>query len=289
MAEFAALTGELLREAAALAHEAYLREEGHVRCLEEIGHSVIHETLVPMIGSPFAFAVFEDGRMQGFLAGDPETGEVPLYGHGADAEDTYKLYSLMYGELARRLDEKGIRRHMATVYRHDPQPLEAFFHNGFGMFMVHAAAGLGHEPENSLPEGFSIVEGDPSRLYGLRVKLASHLKESPSFLDCEPPSLTEWEEQLKTARHRLLALETCGRLVGYVEYCLEKARIAGAYLEPEYRGRGFFDSLVAAVFKDMAAGPSTCCHISFNSMNPPSTAFWLKYFRPYAYGLVRQL
>ena len=64
-------------------------------------------------------------------------------------------------------------------------------------------------------------------------------------------------------------------------------QINGAYVRPAYRGRGAGAAILDSALRDYQAAGFTCCAVSFESFNPEAAGFWLKYFAPVAYSLVR--
>ncbi len=283
MAVIKPFTKDQIRSATSLAHQSYLKELEKICGMREIAHSVVHEVLVPLIDSPYAFCVYEDGHMAGFIAGDPHTGKVSLFGHGYNDENAYKLYNIMYTELAERLVGSGLREHAVTVYRHDAGPIEAFFHNGFGMSKVHAIADLDSTyAAHPIGNRSVIVEAlDTSgieRLQPLKKAFDEHLANSPAFVVSDSPLTAN-----------LLVLVDEGIDIGFLEWSPKRSEIISAYLKPEWRGRGLFNHLLFTVFNILKSKGEHCCSVTFDSMNPSSSAYWLKYFQPYAYELKRKI
>lgn len=65
--------------------------------------------------------------------------------------------------------------------------------------------------------------------------------------------------------------------------------ISGAYIRPEFRGHGAATTILDAAMKDYAAKGYRRCTLDFESTNPYASAFWLRYFQPVAYSLLRIL
>jgi GNAT superfamily N-acetyltransferase len=63
--------------------------------------------------------------------------------------------------------------------------------------------------------------------------------------------------------------------------------IGGAYVRPEYRGRGLAAGLLDAALCDYARRGFTRMAVNFESFNPEAAAFWPKYFQPVCLSLVR--
>jgi len=69
----------------------------------------------------------------------------------------------------------------------------------------------------------------------------------------------------------------------------EYKHISGAFCLPEHRGKGVYQNLLNfAVFALKNEG-FTQLGVDFESINPTAWGFWLKYFTPYTYGVVRRI
>jgi len=58
-------------------------------------------------------------------------------------------------------------------------------------------------------------------------------------------------------------------------------------VRPEYRGRGAAPALLDAALRDYAARGFERCAVDFESFNPEAASFWVNYFKPVCYSLMR--
>ena len=65
--------------------------------------------------------------------------------------------------------------------------------------------------------------------------------------------------------------------------------ICGAYLLPEYRGKGIFDSLFFYVENTLAQEGVKLLGVDFESYNLTANGFWMKYFTAYTYSVARRI
>jgi GNAT superfamily N-acetyltransferase len=63
--------------------------------------------------------------------------------------------------------------------------------------------------------------------------------------------------------------------------------ITGAYTRPAYRGKGAAVALLDAALQTYAAQGFARCSVDFESFNPEAAAFWMKYFEPVCFSLLR--
>ena len=63
--------------------------------------------------------------------------------------------------------------------------------------------------------------------------------------------------------------------------------ISGAFVRPAHRELGVATTLLDAALRDYAGRGFTRCSVDFESYNPEATSFWLRYFDPVCYSMVR--
>jgi hypothetical protein len=59
------------------------------------------------------------------------------------------------------------------------------------------------------------------------------------------------------------------------------------YVRPDQCGSGLGPALLDAALADFAARRLVRCTVDFESFNPAAAAFWLRYFQPACFSLVR--
>jgi ribosomal protein S18 acetylase RimI-like enzyme len=64
--------------------------------------------------------------------------------------------------------------------------------------------------------------------------------------------------------------------------------ITGAYTRPNFRGLGAAPALLAEALRHYGENGFTRCSVDFESFNPEATRFWMKYFDPVVYSLMRR-
>jgi GNAT superfamily N-acetyltransferase len=65
--------------------------------------------------------------------------------------------------------------------------------------------------------------------------------------------------------------------------------ITGAYVLPEFRGKGVAEALLDTLLAWAKAQGKTTCSVDFESSNGYAAGFWLRYFKPVCYSLLRRV
>jgi GNAT superfamily N-acetyltransferase len=63
--------------------------------------------------------------------------------------------------------------------------------------------------------------------------------------------------------------------------------ITGAYVRPAYRGQRVAVALLDAALRDYHARGFKFCAVNFESFNPEAASFWMKYFEPVCFSVLR--
>jgi GNAT superfamily N-acetyltransferase len=261
----------------------------------------------------------ENGRLAGYLGWflvnnfrhTPRKGAyVPEWGHACIPQDKAEIYRRLYRAAGECWAAAGCQVHAITILAHDHLGETAWYWHGFGLAVVDAV-----RPVLPLNTQLSFL-ADAAQGSPLRVRKATaqdcellaeldrehwaHYTRSPVFMPQIPGM--DADEQLaflsQPKNSVWLALDG-ERPAGFMRFdgydfdgvaITESAgtiQINGAYMRPEYRGQGAGSALLDSALRDYQAAGFTCCAVDFESFNPEATGFWLKYFAPVAYSLMR--
>jgi ribosomal protein S18 acetylase RimI-like enzyme len=227
----------------------------------------------------------------------------PIHGHGAIKENRAYIYSMIYQKAAENWVEQGIFNHAIALYAHDEIAITTFFQNGFGMRCVDAITSINDDKitYKSIPNVRieEICIDEISHLIELKNGLALHMNKSPIFNPTQLFDIKKFKEQSITRKSRFFTANIQDKTIGYLEIKpsgetfidddSETIHICGAYIYPEYRGTGIYNSLIAYMIKKLKKEKYKRCGVDFESINPNANKFWLKYFTPYTYSLVRRI
>ncbi|MFN8450933.1 MAG: GNAT family N-acetyltransferase [Anaerolineae bacterium] len=224
---------------------------------------------------------------------------VPEWGHAAVDPATYRA---MYRAAAQYWHESGCGVHAISILAHDDAAVKAWFWNGFGMAVVDAIrpiAPLGIAP----PPGIEIRKATPAdldALCALEVEHARHYTEPPVQMSAyEPRNAAALTAFMSEPGNSLwLALDGTD-VMGYMRFeanshgasaivdAPDKVANTGAFVRPAYRGRRVAPALLDAALRDYAAQGFARCSVDFESFNPEAANFWLRYFAPVTFSLMR--
>lgn len=207
----------------------------------------------------------------------------------------------MYQSISEKWVDGGALVHPITLYAHDESAIKAFFTYGFGLRCIDAVRFIEPHEIKSL-EGVSFEElsqKEAGRITELHNGLVKHLGKAPCFLNySEKTSDTVLNEAVEDNIRYFIAKKN-NEIISYLktgddgEHFSSKSQdmmnICGAYLPLEYRGKGIFDALLFYTENVFAEEGYKRLGTDFESFNPTAYGFWLKYFTPYTYSVVRRI
>lgn len=257
-------------------------------------------------------AAFEGGTMTGFLCSVPPFKNVfhstdvtgmfsPMGANGAIGENRAKTYARLYQAAGEKWVRAGASSHAICIYAHDREAQEQFFRYGFGLRCVDAIRGMDDIIVTPC-EGYSFSEIAPKEI--LEVLLLENMLDE-SYIDSPFFMFREKETEaifLKRHEHFQSVYFTAkyeGQIVAFVRAELDGENficntprylhVKGAYCLPEHRGKGLTQKLLGMLIQKLKAKGYTRLGVDFESLNPSAYGFWLKYFTPYSYSIVRRI
>lgn len=266
----------------------------------------ILDLLRDLSGQADGVIAFQDGALVGFLLGlvIPEfmgkrSAYTPVWANVAATSHSRRIYEEMYARLAPHWLAQGCFNHVVSLMTGDRQALEAWHWLGFGLVNVDAV-----RPLTPLDSDLGPVHvrraglQDAVELSRLGRLLEGHEAATPTF----------WVHQLEDFGERLswpgnaawLALDG-EHAVGFIalepgEDCEcallsdpQTVNIAGAYTLEPARGQGVATSLLDCALAWARAQGYRRCSVDFESMNTLAARFWMRWFEPVSYSLVRSI
>ena len=304
-------------QAAALFIEGFRRERAAVpilpRLMEERGR--VEQKLSELFCTCPGAVAFEQGRMVGYMGWylvdglrntDRRAAYVPVWGHAAAVDGKEAIYRALYREAARQWDDALCRAHAITLLAHDEAAVRTWFWNGFGLTVVDAVRPV-RAP--GLPDSRVGVRGinlraarveDAQALADLEAEHWQHYTQPPVLMTPSPPrGRADFEEFVQTGRNSVwmafdgpvpvgyITFESSGEGAAEIVASDTTIAITGAFVRPAWRGRKITPGLLSSALAHYAGLGLERCSVNFESFNPEAAAFWVKYFTPVCYSVIR--
>ncbi len=253
-------------------------------------------------------AAFQAGRLVGYLGAfhfprfrgtTRMAAYCPPWGHAAAANGADAIYRALYRSAAAHWYRTGCQVHAITLLSSATAAQTAWFWQGFGLTVVDAVRSLAPLGA-ALPAGLILRQAqmaDCALLAELEAEHWQHYGLSPIFMCANSASSAADFRNLLAdpANSAWLALDG-DHAAGYLRFEPSESAvvaaptttaITGAFVRPAYRGRGAAAALLDLALREHAARGFERCSVDFESFNPEAAGFWLRYFEPVCYSLLR--
>jgi GNAT superfamily N-acetyltransferase len=301
-----------LEEAAVLVSHRYRRlckQESH------LPHRYAEmTTLLPLLQKIFSasgvgVAAIRASRLVGFLTGwqmpsfrGKRSTYSPEWANAADLEDSAHIYEEMYSHLADAWVADQYVAHYISLFPNDVDALRAWYWLGFGMISVDAIRGL-----DSIQDQDANVKIRPAKLQDIEEVMELHealwqyMKGTPIFLLSAKrdrgyleewlrnPDKVVWLAYWKEEPVAFMRLGPADDDVCTIIIDEKTTSIYAAFTKEKVRSEGIATALLDRVLKSALASGYERCAVTFEPMNLLGTRFWLKYFKPVCYSVVRHI
>jgi ribosomal protein S18 acetylase RimI-like enzyme len=254
----------------------------------------------------------ENGQVVGYIGwyiverfrGTERTGAyVPVWGHGSVEKYGSSIYNALYRAASTQWAAARCGVHAISLLANDHAAEKTWYWNGFGLGVVDAIRPI-HPLE---VEGLGKLEirkaqmDDAETLAVLEAEHLQHYTLPPIFMarPRPPENSSGFQEFLKNPLNSIWLAEVHGIPAGFIRFegrsfgATEIVQsdttiaITGAYTRPESRGQRAAVSILDAALKDYAAQGYERCSVDFEAFNPEAAHFWMKYFQPVCFALMR--
>ncbi len=260
-----------------------------------------------MTTSGVGVATIRGDRLVGFLTGwqmpsfrGKRSTYSPEWANAADLEDSARIYEEMYSHLsAIWLADKYIA-HYISLFPNDANALKAWNWMGFGMFAIDALRGL--EPVGGGSVNLQIRQAEPrdiETVIELQDALWQYMKGSPIFLLSEKRDRAYYEEWLKNPNKVVWLAYSNDEPVAFMrlgpadnDVCTiiideQTTSIYAAFTKEKVRSEGNATALLDHALRSARESGYERCAVPFEPMNLLGSRFWLKYFKPVCYSILR--
>ncbi len=280
--------------------------EDRQRVIDKLGQFMRDSTI------PGGVVAMEEGILIGYLGWflidnfrgtNRRAAYCPEWGHSAADVARPTIYNALYRAATVQWTEAGCGVHAMTLLAHDREIDNTWFWNGFGLGVIDAIRSL--EPvSNAAPEGFGVRRAnldDVETLMKLEAEHWQHYTQPPVSMAPHPcPDEDAYTTFFREPTNNYwLAEHDNGEFIGFMRFegiasgaaeivsARGTAAITGAYVRPAYRGRGMAIELLDAALRYYAGRGFVRCTVDFETFNPEARGFWLKYFDPVCFSLMR--
>lgn len=264
-----------------------------------------------MLQNHAGLAAVEGGELLGYLIwftidnfrnANRKAAYCPVWAHGASLEKQSAVYRSLYRAASALWAEAGCEVHAITLLAYNQDVIQTWFWSGFGLTVVDAirpAVPLGI----SYPTGVTIRQArldDSEILADLEAEHWHHYLAAPVFMNPTPPSsAAEFVELLQSPGGGAWLAFVDDKPAGYIRLEASSSgaaeivaadttiSITGAYVLPALRGRKIAPALIEGALDYYADQGFQACSVDFESINPEAAVFWMRYFDPVSYSVLR--
>jgi GNAT superfamily N-acetyltransferase len=304
---------EFIPEAARLFIESYQKQRQTTPILPNLMEdtSTVETMLSNLMDTCPGIAAMEEGQLVGYMGWflvkkfrdtDRIGAYVPEWGHACVEKSKTNIYRVMYRAAADQWTKLGCQVHALTLLVHDHEAERAWFWHGFGLTVVDAIRPMRPLdcPSSTDLHIRKATPLDANALSELDAEHWRHYTQSPVFMTPRTGNTAAGNIEFLSGPKNSVWLAFDGDVpVGFIRYdgydfdsaavleSDEGVTITGAYIRPAYRGRKAAVALLEAALRDYQSRGLKYCAVNFESFNPEAAAFWMKYFEPVCYSVVR--
>ena len=304
---------DFVPQAASLFLQSYRKQRHAIPILpasmENAGR--VETMLANLMDSCTGVAALEDGQLIGYIGWflvnkfrdtDRKGAYIPEWGHACVEPNKMNIYRAMYRAAAEYWSQAGCEVHALTLLAHDQTAEKTWYWNGFGLTVVDAIRSM-CPLDTPFATNLLIRKAtlqDANIIAELDAEHWCHYTQSPVFMPARTGKDAAANIEFLSRPKNAIWLALDGNVpVGFIRYegydfdgaaVLESedgVTITGAYVRPAYRGRKGAVALLDAALHDYQARGLKYCAVNFESFNPEATTFWMKYFEPVCFSLLR--
>ncbi len=304
--EIISLEEKHLEEAAALVCRRYVALRAQVPFLpSKYEHiSVIYPMLEALPRDCPGVVALRGSRLVGFMTGFVLPGFMgrrcvysPEWANGAELEGSRRIYEEMYERLSAQWIADGCYGHILSLMVNDRQAIECWHWLGFGLIVVDGMRTL--EPVRAPANQVEISRAGPQDAAEAAAcirALEEHVASAPTFFIHELDDSQTWLEDprkaLWLARHGGQTLGCLGIGPANEDACVilqdeKTAGITAAFTWRDARSQGVATALLNRALEWARSQGYERCAVDFEAMNFLATRFWMKWFEPVCYSMMR--
>jgi ribosomal protein S18 acetylase RimI-like enzyme len=304
---------EFINAAAALFVENYRQQRRAVPVLPDAMENI--SRVAGMLDELFqtcpGVAAVENDQLAGYLGwyfvehfrgADIMGAYCPVWAHSATSNASSAVYRGMYRTASAYWATRGCGVHAISLLANDRPAEKTWFWNGFGLAVVDAIRPI--LPVNAKPGKQLVVRKAQSQDAELVAVLdgehTRHYSEPPIFMAPISPETQDtnltiisgpvdsiWLAEFQDEPAGLMTFEVRGHNTTEIVQSETTIAITNAYTRTQYRGKGIAAALLDAGLQHYGGRGFERCSVDFESVNPEAVNFWMKYFEPVSFSLMR--
>jgi GNAT superfamily N-acetyltransferase len=309
--ELIQLKEDHLEDAAALVSRHYINLREQNPYLPQSYTQV--PTLLPLLqniiqaGCP-GVAAINKGKLVGFLTGwqmpsfrGKRSTYSPEWANATTSANSQQIYKEMYSYLADIWVTEHYVDHYISLFSNNVQALRVWYWMNFGMISVDAIRGLDAIPcQNNIYIRRAGAK-DLERVMELHEALQRYMKGPPIYLLTDTRNRIYYAEWLQDPEKAVwlaywhnepaafMRMGPADDDVCTIIYDEKTTSIYAAYTIQKARSAGIATALLNHALQAALTKGYERCAVSFEPMNLLGTRFWLKYFRPVCFSVVRHI
>jgi GNAT superfamily N-acetyltransferase len=304
---------EFLNDAATLFVRNYHEQRHAIPVLPEGMENVLSvaEMLNELFQTCPGVAVVENGELTAYMGWDivehfrnaDITGAyVPVWAHSAAGKNSAALYRGMYRTASGYWATRGCGVHAISLLASDRSAEKTWFWNGFGLAVVDAIRPI-LPVDAKLAENLVVRKAQIQDFAAIDVLDREHVRhysEAPIFMAAIPPESPDasrailsgpvdsiWLAEFQDEPAGFMSFERRGHGTTKIVESETTIAITNAYTRPQYRGKGIAAAVLDAGLQHYRQLGFERCSVDFESINPEAVNFWMKYFEPVCFSLMR--
>lgn len=307
---FEKVAAQYIQNALNLSVRQYEREKSFNPVLPEFdSYDQLEQLIATLFEKGTGLVGIQNGQVVAYIAGfkvENIFGNVagvycPIYGHGLSAECHRKILVQLYSNVSDVWVKQELLTHAMTLYSHENDVSDYLFWQGFGRRCSDAIrkVKLLSTDDNSV-----IVKKTHPSMYEMLANLHrlsnEYYRTAPIFMPNQDkdPIREQIEWNRLENHHEFIAFrdyEPIGmmRLSPNAETFISDhpsvMNIQMTYIVESERNNAVGKLLLSTTQEWLLKHGYCLCGVDFETLNPLASAFWMKYFSPYTYSLVRRI
>jgi len=300
-----------IEDAAKIISQNYRQELKYVPSLPNKDfYDYFCKVISEMIEEQYCMVAVQNNKLIGFLSGLPINSLFGLhrgvfcdiYAHGVIG-DKNDIYQRLYEVISEIWVRNGCLTHAISIFAHDKETVNTWFHLGFGNRCIDAMRPLEDiiEVNKNQYKIRLATESDADVLLPLYIKHDLYYSNAPLFMPKKKIStISDVKEGFKSKdtqswvafeNDKPIAMASC-RKGGEFPFITEEEKtvnLCGAFVLEEARGKGVGASLLKVIIQWAKSNGYERLGVDYESFNRSGSRFWEKHFTPFVYSMCRRI